>query len=167
MSKSNKKRRALAPEEIEALQKEREQLNQKIYAIYDEADRYVQSILDSVGNKPVVRNPHPEKNSMHNVYKDMGFYDPNPWFWEIKDDDEPKVKAMKAALKHNFIYDYMLTPEEDEEVERILAKIDPLERRIEVIDKMLRDVLTEEEAEAEVAEEEREEEEGGDAVLFV
>jgi hypothetical protein len=157
----------LTPEQIKALKQERDLLWQKIFAIDEEAERYVQSILDSVGNKPIVRNPHPEKNPMYDIHKSMRFFEDNPWFWEIKDDDEPKLKAMKAALRHTFIYEYLLTPEEDKEVERILAKADSLERRIDVIDKMLSEGLTEEEAEAEVAEEEREEKEGGDAVLFV
>lgn len=167
MSNRKRKPNMLTPEQIKALKQERDLLWQKIFAIDQEAERYVQSILDSVGNKPIVRNPHPEKNPMYDIHKSMRFFEDNPWFWEIKDDDEPKLKAMKAALRHTFIYEYLLTPEEDKEVERILAKADSLERRIDVIDKMLSEGLTEEEAEAEVAEEEREEEEGGDAVLFV
>jgi len=167
MSNRKRKPNMLTPEQIKALKQERDLLWQKIFAIDEEAERYVQSILDSVGNKPIVRNPHPEKNPMYDIHKSMRFFEDNPWFWEIKDDDEPKLKAMKAALRHTFIYEYLLTPEEDKEVERILAKADSLERRIDVIDKMLSEGLTEEEAEAEVAEEEREEEEGGDAVLFV
>jgi|GEM_PF-1869371 hypothetical protein len=167
MSNRKRKPNMLTPEQIKALKQERDLLWQKIFAIDEEAERYVQSILDSVGNKPIVRNPHPEKNPMYDIHKSMRFFEDNPWFWEIKDDDEPKLKAMKAALRHTFIYEYLLTPEEDKEVERILAKADSLERRIDVIDKMLSEGLTEEEAEAEVAEEEREEKEGGDAVLFV
>ena len=167
MSNRNHKRNMLSAEQIRALEKERDLLWEKIFAINEEAKRYVQSILDSIGNKPVVRNPHPEKNPMYDIHKSMRFFEDNPWFWQNKDDDEPKLKAMKSALRHTFIHEYLLTPEEDKELERILAKADPLERRIDVINKMLWEGLTQEEAEAEVAEEEREEEEGGDAVLFV
>lgn len=161
------KKNSLTAEQRKALRNEREQVNRQIYEILDEAEQYLQSILDSVGNKPVVRNPRVKENPWYEDWKHWGFFDPNPSFWEIKPDDHPKTKAIKAARKHEFIFECLLTPEENEEYERILAKADPLERRIKVIDKMLDEGLSEQEAEAEVAEEEREEEEGGDAVLFV
>ncbi|MGB9687994.1 hypothetical protein [Thermogutta sp.] len=160
-------KKRLTPEQREALEKEREQLWDKIFEIHAEAKRYLQSILDSVGNKPVVRNPHVKDSPDYEEWKDRGYFDPNPSFWEIKPDDHPKSKAIKAAWKHQFIFECLLTPEENEEYERILAKIDPLEHRINVIDRMLADDLTEEEAERLVTEEEREEEDDDGADLFV
>ncbi len=164
---ADKKNVTLTPEQRKLLEEEQERLWEEIEKINAEAEVYLQAILNSVGNKPVVRNPRVKENPWYEDWKRWGFFDPNPSFWEIKPDDHPKTKAIKDARKHLFIFECLLTPEENEEYERILAKADPLERRIKIIDKMLNDGLSEEEAEAEVAEEEREEKEGGDAVLFV
>ncbi|MBC7353284.1 MAG: hypothetical protein H5U08_13055, partial [Thermogutta sp.] len=78
------KKSSLSPEQRKALKNEREQLNKQIYDILDEADQYLQSILDSVGNKPVVRNPRVKENPWYEDWKLWGFFDPNPSFWEIK-----------------------------------------------------------------------------------
>ncbi len=163
---AKRKKYVLTEEQRQKLMQELEVLDKQINEICKEARQYVQSILDSVGNKPVIRNPNIKNHPSYKMFEISGFFDPNPSFWEIKPDDDPKVKAMKGARKRTFIFECLMTPEESDEYERILAKAEPLERRHRAITLML-DGVPPEEAEEIVREEFADDpDEGPDAVLF-
>jgi len=170
-----KKHPYLTDEQIRELEKELEELQKKREAILREADSYEQSIIEKVGDRPVIRNPAFKKTSRYRNFVDA---DGNveQWFWIIKPDDEPKLKAMKAALRREFIYDALMTPEESEEHDRILAKCDPLdvrEREIRYILEGLPPEIARKKAEKEVYEEvydddeESDGEDGHQATIFV
>lgn len=163
---AKRKKYVLTEEQRQKLMQELEVLGKQIDEIFEEADRYVQAILDSVGNKPVIRNPNIKKHPSYKMFEIAGFFDPNPSFWEIKPDDDPKVKAMKDARKRTFIFECLMTPEEGDEYERILAKAERLQRRHRAIRLMLDGVPPEEAEEIARQEFAEDQDEGPDAVLF-
>lgn len=151
---------------IQELEEELKRLCEESLRLDQEAFHYVEDIVRKLGNKPVVRNAKIRQHPNYKEYESLRFFEPNPWFWEIKPDDDPKVKAMKDTLRNHFIWDCMLTPEERAEFERLLARSEPLDRRIEEIQYILHEGMTEEQAKRQVEDDEAEESEDHGGVLF-
>lgn len=106
------RKKTLSPEQRQALEQDREELWKKVSEIDEEAERYLQAIFDSVGNKPVVRNPDVKKHPDYKRWERQGFFKSDPGFWEINPTDEPKMQAITAAWRHGFTFNCLLKPGE-------------------------------------------------------